>query len=66
MFKNALKNRKLAPTDDAVVINDVYNERSKVDKYFSLSTDRVKKSVKKRFDEERADALEMLKNERTA
>jgi hypothetical protein len=66
VFKNALKNKNPAPADDAVIINDVYNERSKVDKYFSSSSDAVKKSVKKRFAEERADALEMLEKEKIA
>jgi hypothetical protein len=39
----------------------VYNERSKVDMYFKNSSAKVKASVKKRFAQEREDALELLK-----
>ncbi len=58
VFKNALSG--LADPDDAAIINAVYDERSKVDKYFASSTAAVKQSVKNRFVDERADALQML------
>lgn len=42
------------------VIKRVYNERMKVDKYFSRSSASIKASVKKRFQNEMNDALRML------
>lgn len=42
------------------IINRIYNERSKVDKYFANSSSKVKQSVKNRFAQERKDALRML------
>lgn len=63
VFKNALQNKNPPAMDDTQVINAVYDERSKVDIYFSSSTDGVKRSVKKRFAKERSEALAMLQNE---
>lgn len=44
----------------AEIINRVYAERSKVDKYFPRSSADIKKSVANRFKKERQDALRML------
>jgi LysM repeat protein len=45
---------------DSDIINNVYNERSNVNKYFKSSSDAVKQGVKNRFENERKDALKML------
>ena len=66
VFKNALQNKNPQAMDDTQVINAVYDERSKVDKYFSSSTDGVKRSVKERFATERPEALAMLQKEQQA
>lgn len=42
------------------IINRVYNERSKVNVYFKNSSPSIKNAVKKRFTQERKDALQML------
>lgn len=42
------------------IINRVYNERSKVNVYFKSSSPSIRNSVKKRFEQERKDALRML------
>ena len=47
-------------SDDSAIINAIYDERSKVDIYFSKSTPEIKRNVLKRFVEERQDALRML------
>ena len=39
----------------------IYDERSKVDKYFYSSSKEVQEAVKNRFEREKNDALEMLK-----
>lgn len=44
----------------ATVVNKVYNERSKVDKYFKSSPQNIKTSVYNRFQKEKADALKQL------
>jgi hypothetical protein len=44
---------------DKDIINAIYDERSKVDQYFSRSNMRERASVKARFDRERIDALAM-------
>ena len=55
------KNAGIKPGMNAKeIINRVYNERSKVDKYFASSSSKVKQSVKKRFEQEKMDALRML------
>ena len=46
--------------DDAALINAVYDERSKVNIYFSNSTPEVRKSVLNRFKRERLVALRMI------
>lgn len=56
---NLFKNAGLTGSD-ADIINNVYNERSNVNKYFRRSSDAVKRGVQKRFENERADALKML------
>jgi hypothetical protein len=66
VFKNALQNKNPPAMDDTQVINAVYDERSKVDKYFSSSKDGVKRSVKERFAKERSEALAMLQKEQQA
>ncbi|WMJ79296.1 vgrg protein [Clostridium sp. MB40-C1] len=48
---------------DANIINDLYNERQKVNIYFRSSSDRVKQSVYNRFTREKQDMLSMLKEE---
>lgn len=55
------KNAGIKPGMNAKeIINRVYNERSKIDKYFASSSSNVKQSVKKRFEQEKMDALRML------
>lgn len=46
--------------DDASIINDLYNERQKVNIYFRSSSEQVKRSVYNRFTEEKQDMLNML------
>lgn len=54
LFKNA----GVRAGDSArTIIEKVYNERMKVDKYFSRSSASIKASVKRRFASEKADAL---------
>lgn len=48
-----------AGASDKDIINAIYDERSKVDQYFSRSNMRERASVKARFDRERMDALAM-------
>lgn len=58
LFKNA----GVRAGDSAeTIINKVYNERMKVDKYFSRSSASIKQSVYNRFVREKADALAMLR-----
>lgn len=45
---------------DREIITRLYNERMKVDKYFSRSSASIKASVKRRFQNELQDALRML------
>ncbi|NBB49799.1 hypothetical protein GVN24_16105 [Rhizobium sp. CRIBSB] len=47
-------------TDDAALINEVYDERSKVNIYFANSTPSVRAAVLNRFRQERRVALQML------
>lgn len=49
---------------DKEIINEIYNERQKVNIYFRSSSIDVRKSVYNRFNREREDALSMLQNER--
>ena len=60
VFKNALNGKQPSSMNDPSIINDVYAERSNVDKYFSRSSPNVKASLKKRFVQERQDALKLL------
>lgn len=57
ILKNAGIKRGMSNVE---VINRIYNERSKVNKYFSRSSQAIKNSVYKRFQNERRDALAML------
>lgn len=57
LFKNAGIKSNMS---EAQIINAIYNERSKVDKYFSGSPSDIKASVKNRFVSERKQALSML------
>ncbi|WP_370322501.1 hypothetical protein [Oricola sp.] len=50
--------------DEAALINRIYNERSKVDRYFASSKASIKAAVLDRFRRERAVALQMLALER--
>ena len=52
-----------ASLTDKVIIQAIYEERSKVEKYFSRSTKAVQDSVKARFKKELEDALVILANE---
>lgn len=58
LFKNAGITSGMSAS---TIINKIYDERSKVDKYFKSSTSAIKKSVYNRFQNERQDALNMLK-----
>ena len=51
---------------DKNIINDLYNERQKVDKYFRSSSTQVKQSVYNRFTSEKQDMLSMLNQEANA
>jgi len=51
-----------ARADDATLIDAVYLERSRVDVYFRNSTPEVRESVRRRFRQERAEALRMLQS----
>lgn len=57
VFKNAGVKMGMS---EAEIIKRVYNERSKVDKYFSRSSQSIKNSVYRRFQSELDDALAML------
>ncbi|MCY6369341.1 vgrg protein [Clostridium ganghwense] len=46
--------------DDRSIINDLYNERQKVNIYFRSSSEQVKRSVYNRFTREKQDMLNML------
>lgn len=48
---------------DRQIINDLYNERQKVNIYFRSSSERVRQSVYNRFTRERVDMLNMLGGE---
>ena len=60
IFQRALSGRAASQMSDRELIQAVYAERSKVDKYFSRSSPAVRDAVKKRFNNEEADALQML------
>lgn len=62
IFKNA--GVKVGMTWDSI-INKVYNERSNVAKYFKSSPANIRQSVYNRFQREKNDALNMLKNQLT-
>ena len=49
--------------DDSAIINDLYNERQKVDIYFRSSSEEVKQSVYNRFTREKQDMLAMLEGD---
>ena len=57
LFKNAGVKQGMSEKD---IINRLYNERSKVDQYFSKSSANIKKSVYNRFQNERKDILALL------
>ncbi len=60
VFHNALIGTAPNAPSEAVIIDKVYAERSKVDRYFARSTAQVKAAVRARFAQERAMALQML------
>ena len=61
VFHNALGDDVSNLTDEEI-INKIYNERKKVDKYFSKSSPETQDILKNvRFPEENAKALELLK-----
>ena len=51
---------KLKNADDAAMINAIYDERSKVDKHFASQPQRNRENIRRRFVEERAQALRMI------
>lgn len=58
---NVFKNAGVKSTDSwKTVVTKVYNERMKVNKYFSSSSQAIKNSVLNRFKKELQDALKML------
>ena len=60
VFHNALIGTTPNALPEMTIINRVYDERSKVDRYFARSTPQVKAAVRARFVQERAQALQML------
>ncbi len=60
VIHNALIGTALNTLPEAVIIDRIYAERSKVDRYFARSTAQVKAAVRARFVQERALALQML------
>lgn len=67
VFYNALKDQDLSDDglDDKEIIERVYGERSKVEKYFSKAP-KLHDELKGRFDDEKSEALDMLKKELAA
>ena len=60
LLQNALGN-DVSYLDDATIINKIYDERSKVDKYFSRETKKVRDNILYyRLPAERQDALRAL------
>ncbi|MDP4088550.1 MAG: vgrg protein [Bacillota bacterium] len=49
--------------DEKQIISEIYQERQKVDVYFSKSSESIKHSVYNRFTKEKSDALSMLERE---
>ena len=45
---------------DEEIINNIYEERSKIDKYFKHSTSNIKQGVYNRFQQEKLNALQEL------
>ncbi|NUZ04388.1 hypothetical protein [Piscinibacter koreensis] len=60
IFDNALAGKDCAQLQDASIIDAVYGERSKVERYFARSTPQVKAALVARFAEERRLAERML------
>lgn len=60
LIQVSLKGRDLSTLSDDFIINYIYDERSKIDLYFSASNTKVKEAVKNRFIKERTDAITML------
>lgn len=59
--RNIVANAGIKKGDsDATIIRKVYNERSKVDKYFKSSPANIKKSVYNRFQNEMKEALKQV------
>lgn len=48
---------------DGQIITDVYNERQRVDRYFSSSSSSIKRSVFNRFTKEKQEALDLLNSD---
>lgn len=60
--QNIFKNAGIKASDSAsTIINKLYAERSKVNKYFASSSQSIKNSVAKRFANEKKEALGRLK-----
>lgn len=68
ILRNALRNTKsdIKKLTDRQLIEIFYNERSKVDVYFSRSTAAVKQSVYKRFQTEKTDAIAICQERKPA
>jgi Glycosyl hydrolase family 46 len=60
VIQNALIGTVPNTLPEAVIINRIYAERSKVDRYFARSSAQVRAAVRARFAQERALALQML------
>ena len=55
------RNTDISPFSDEDIINNIYNERSNVNRYFRSSSVDVRNNIKDRFIDENAKALELLK-----
>jgi hypothetical protein len=60
LWRDAFQGVDINKLSDGQIINQLYDERANVDRWFQSSTEEVKSSVAKRFREERRTALAML------
>ena len=64
MHRSVGRNTDISTLSDEEIINQIYNERSDVNHHFKSSPQDIKDGVKKRFQNERRKALELLKQYR--
>lgn len=64
MHRSFGNNTDISTLSDEEIINQIYNERSDVNHHFKSSPQDIKDGVKKRFQNERRKALELLKQYR--